>query len=148
LFDDIEYEMPDISDEEYLKLFKEQFKCRRCGYNEFACSIDFHHIDKNKHNNSAENFILLCSNCHKSLHLNKWDLLKSEILPLDLNFNIIFNPNLKIKKELSIRQMRKIKCFWNGGNRLKCCNHEDMFERCKYDNVTLCKYYIKYTDTK
>lgn len=49
-------------------------ECKRCGYNEFESSIHIHHIDRNYLNNSIENLISLCSNCHFALHHNRWKL--------------------------------------------------------------------------
>jgi hypothetical protein len=63
-------------------------ECNRCGYNEFTCSLDFHHKDpKNKHPvfgshrgwslkkllKELEKCILLCKNCHAALHANKFE---------------------------------------------------------------------------
>lgn len=47
-------------------------ECARCGYDEFNCGIDVHHLDENRDNNTKENLIALCSNCHRALHNNKW----------------------------------------------------------------------------
>lgn len=48
--------------------------CKRCGYNEFKCCLQVHHMDKDKTNNDTSNLILLCINCHRSLHYNRWKL--------------------------------------------------------------------------
>jgi len=56
--------------------------CKRCGYNEFLCSLDIHHIDERKHENDWQrldfsdwdNLIILCRNCHHALHQKKWTL--------------------------------------------------------------------------
>lgn len=59
----------------YRKQFNEkELVCKRCGYDEFSSSVDIHHIDHNRENNNKNNLIPLCSNCHKSLHLNLWEL--------------------------------------------------------------------------
>jgi hypothetical protein len=50
----------------------ETLKCSRCGYDEFPCGIDVHHIDKNRQNNKRENLLLLCSPCHRALHKGLW----------------------------------------------------------------------------
>lgn len=47
-------------------------KCSRCGYAEFACSVEVHHKDGNRANNASDNSCLLCANCHRSLHLDLW----------------------------------------------------------------------------
>ncbi len=58
----------------------EDYYCRRCKYQEFKCGIDIHHIDENRENNDLENLIPLCSNCHRGLHNECWELkeLKAE----------------------------------------------------------------------
>lgn len=48
--------------------------CKRCGYNEFSCSVDIHHIDKNRDNNHLDNLIPLCANCHTGIHRGRWKL--------------------------------------------------------------------------
>jgi len=48
--------------------------CERCGYKEFECGIDIHHIDENYNNDSIDNLIALCAPCHRALHLNLWKL--------------------------------------------------------------------------
>lgn len=59
----------------YRKKFSDlEFICARCGYNEFKCSVQIHHIDENRKNNNKENLIPLCANCHSALHSNKWSL--------------------------------------------------------------------------
>ncbi|RTL07682.1 HNH endonuclease [Candidatus Dependentiae bacterium] len=49
-------------------------KCVRCGYDEFSCGIEVHHKDKNRKNNSIQNLVSLCANCHRGLHAGKWQL--------------------------------------------------------------------------
>jgi hypothetical protein len=70
-------------------------KCKRCGYDEFFCSIDGHHLNpsQKKNNNdlltkwlrrlSLKSFIkkieetdlmFLCRNCHTGLCFGKWDI--------------------------------------------------------------------------
>jgi len=61
----------------YRRVYKESNKihsliCERCGYFEFECGIDIHHIDKNKKNNDHQNLLALCSPCHRALHCNLW----------------------------------------------------------------------------
>ena len=61
-------------------------KCKRCGYAEFVCSLEFHHIDLTKKETNiayllavsktdmgklteaVSKCILLCSNCHRAVH--------------------------------------------------------------------------------
>lgn len=49
-----------------------KMKCARCGYEEFSCSVEVHHIDGNHNNDVAENLQLLCANCHRGWHNNLW----------------------------------------------------------------------------
>lgn len=52
-------------------------KCAVCGWNE--TSLDVHHIDGNRHtDNSPENLVFLCPNCHRSFHRGK--LMKAVIM--------------------------------------------------------------------
>lgn len=43
-------------------------KCAHCGYDEIPRILGVHHIDKNTKNNSRENLIVLCPNCHSIAH--------------------------------------------------------------------------------
>lgn len=59
---------------DYRALFEQkEFVCSRCGYDEFSCSVDIHHIDGNRENNDKSNLIPYCANCHKALHGGKWN---------------------------------------------------------------------------
>ena len=61
--------------EAYRKLFAlNDLVCKRCGYNEFSCSVQIHHIDENRQNHDKTNLIPLCANCHMSYHAGKWNL--------------------------------------------------------------------------
>ena len=40
--------------------------CVMCGFNRYPC--DCYHIDGDKNNNSRENLVGLCSNCHNGIH--------------------------------------------------------------------------------
>lgn len=46
-------------------------KCQCCGFTEV---LDLHHIDQNHHNNSPENLVVLCPNCHAKVHRLKADV--------------------------------------------------------------------------
>ena len=59
---------------EYYKKYKSKEKvkgrkdhCELCGIM-IKCVLDVHHIDKDKSNNSMENKITLCANCHRMVH--------------------------------------------------------------------------------
>lgn len=71
-------------------------KCVRCGYNKCFKALEFHHIDPSKKDftisndhfklldavEETEKCILICSNCHKELHDDMWnidDLEKEEV---------------------------------------------------------------------
>ena len=53
-----------------LKLLKEgykEYKCENCGLTQWLnqpIPLELHHKDGNRHNNTIENFVLLCPNCH------------------------------------------------------------------------------------
>jgi hypothetical protein len=52
----------EISLELYKKITE---KCKACGFDKI---VDLHHLNKDKKDNSEENMIGLCPNCHKMLH--------------------------------------------------------------------------------
>lgn len=63
------------------KLKREIKQCEICGV-DFNLLKSFrykqiHHKDKNRHNNSRENLLLLCSKCHGRIH-SKWNSTKKE----------------------------------------------------------------------
>lgn len=43
--------------------------CSICWYNKYPEILERHHIDMNKKNNSIDNLLCLCPNCHCSIHL-------------------------------------------------------------------------------
>lgn len=45
-----------------------KFECRRCGYDEFESVVEIHHLDHDRNNNSIENLVPLCCNCHQAYH--------------------------------------------------------------------------------
>lgn len=53
---------------------KDKLICRRCGYREFPCSVDIHHIDENHSNNDPANLLPLCTCCHQGLHKKYWKI--------------------------------------------------------------------------
>lgn len=85
---------------QFLQKIKEHSggKCVRCGYDTYLGALEFHHLDPNKKDFTISNSnmkvkeaveeskkcILLCSNCHRELHANLWnieDLGKEEVNP-------------------------------------------------------------------
>jgi 5-methylcytosine-specific restriction endonuclease McrA len=57
--------------------------CEKCGYNEHPEIIEMHHKDCNRKNQTEENLILLCPNCHDSTHFTeksgKWGQKKTKV---------------------------------------------------------------------
>ena len=47
--------------------------CARCGYNKCPSILQIHHIDRNRKNNTMENLIALCPNCHEEDHWSNKD---------------------------------------------------------------------------
>lgn len=46
--------------------------CQKCGFNRVLEILELHHIDRNGRNNTRENLMLLCPNCHSEDHwINK-----------------------------------------------------------------------------
>ena len=74
----------------FLSKIKESLggKCIRCGYDTCLKALEFHHIDPSKKDFTISNdhfrlldaveeikkCILICSNCHKELHDNLWNI--------------------------------------------------------------------------
>ena len=48
--------------------------CIRCKYDEFKKSLTIHHIDGNHLNDSEDNKLVLCWNCHMAYHRTEWKL--------------------------------------------------------------------------
>ncbi len=53
-----------IKKSKYVKELKIRGRCYFCSKK----ATDFHHIDKNRENNSKSNILLLCRPCHTKLH--------------------------------------------------------------------------------
>ena len=63
----------------YLRYLKENnlpIECNICNYQKYVEILEVHHKDTNRQNNTKENFILLCPNCHAEhhylTHSGKW----------------------------------------------------------------------------
>ena len=54
------------------KLLKDVGKCQTCGIEDNRV-LDVHHRDRNRSNNTQENLMLLCRNCHAILHYEAKD---------------------------------------------------------------------------
>jgi hypothetical protein len=91
---------------------RDEFKCQCCGCSEDDKKTNkllVHHIDTNKKNNSLSNLILLCGQCHVSLHkkYDKKTLRRSNIYKLfstDIKFgefgkNLIYGASKQIVKK-------------------------------------------------
>jgi len=48
--------------------------CRKCGIDNRSGAIHKHHKNGNHDDNSPENIMYLCANCHMTLHRNWWKL--------------------------------------------------------------------------
>lgn len=55
-------------------------KCAICGWDEDLDVLQVHHIDENRQNNSIENLIILCPNCHQKLTIHKYKLVDRKFL--------------------------------------------------------------------
>lgn len=42
-------------------------KCSMCGLDE-ECCLEVHHVDGDRSNNTVNNLIILCANCHSRIH--------------------------------------------------------------------------------
>lgn len=53
-----------------VRAFEEyEHKCSNCGYDEYESLLEVHHIDENRANNSIDNFVILCTMCHRKITL-------------------------------------------------------------------------------
>lgn len=60
-------------------------KCQVCS---FDVVVQVHHIDENRQNNNLSNLVLLCPNCHFSIHHANYNLMNEDnkwlLLPIQL----------------------------------------------------------------
>jgi len=47
---------------------RDGFKCRKCDEDGTNFKLFVHHIDMDKHNNSEDNLVTVCSSCHSKIH--------------------------------------------------------------------------------
>lgn len=87
-------------------------RCVQCGYNEYLCSLDFHHKDpskkdfeisgksnfNNKLKKELDKCVLLCKNCHQVLHYKERNPFGNPISEPKIELNK--TPELQIVKEL------------------------------------------------
>jgi hypothetical protein len=62
----------------YRKVYKElnnieKLTCERCGYEEFECGVEIHHVNHDHNDNGKENLRAYCAPCHRALHLKLWN---------------------------------------------------------------------------
>ena len=55
-------------------------RCAVCGWNEDEDILQVHHIDENRQNNTLDNLIILCPNCHWKITLHKYKLIDKSYL--------------------------------------------------------------------
>ena len=55
-------------------------ECAVCNYNEDENILQVHHIDENRENNSIDNLIILCPNCHAKLTYGKYILVDRKMI--------------------------------------------------------------------
>jgi len=48
----------------YKTLKRDDYSCRKCGYNRKLILLEVHHIDEDRNNNGEDNLITLCKFCH------------------------------------------------------------------------------------
>ncbi len=46
-------------------------RCEKCGYSKSKSCLEVHHKDINHSNNSIDNLMTLCLNCHYEIHRKK-----------------------------------------------------------------------------
>ena len=44
--------------------------CEKCGIDFAFYEPDIHHCDRNRENNRMDNLLVLCKNCHSTMHWN------------------------------------------------------------------------------
>jgi hypothetical protein len=42
--------------------------CMNCGFSKWPVILQFHHIDRNRKNDSPDNLMVICPNCHRAHH--------------------------------------------------------------------------------
>lgn len=52
--------------------FYKKNSCERCGYDKYKSVLQVHHVDHNRENNSIDNLLTLCPNCHFEEHIEKY----------------------------------------------------------------------------
>lgn len=110
--------------------------CSDCS-NEDTNSFEFHHIDNNPANNSIENLLVLCSNCHKKYTngiKTKDDAIKTkQELPSRNNIEIV---SINIDKDNCSWVMARKNVFYNQNNHINT-NPIFIFCLCNNSNKTI-----------
>ena len=57
-------------------------QCAVCGYNEEPQILQVHHKDENRKNNSLDNLIILCPNCHWKITLHLYELIDNKLIKI------------------------------------------------------------------
>ena len=70
--------------------------CESCGIDLAFVEGEIHHRDRNTENNKMDNLVLLCPNCHSSMHHNLDGSLKKKDLDIIQEFPYIQNPFLPL----------------------------------------------------
>jgi Zn ribbon nucleic-acid-binding protein len=82
-------------------------KCVRCGYSEFKEILCVHHVDEDRNNDDESNKIVLCNNCHNSLHYGSWSLKE-----IGIESDILYSRGSYYTKKLE--KVAKGEAVWNG----------------------------------
>ena len=89
-------------------------ECVKCGINNSLAPIHEHHKNGNHDDNHQENKILLCANCHMTLHWKKWKLSDIGLEDVEIKFTHKKSFESKIERiykiqEEFIREMNYVK---------------------------------------
>lgn len=83
--------------------------CVRCNISDFDAPIHKHHKNGNHYDNSIENIILLCANCHMTLHWKRWKLSDIGLEDIKILDYRLYYPDKIPKKLHMLREMNEMK---------------------------------------